>query len=265
MEEKRYLWDEGEILSMKLPDHVAECFTNGISELSIEIRTSLHILSMLGSSKHKYLEFLGDSLNLKLIEPLQRAEMEGLVSNIKGMFKFCHDVIQEACYNLVDHEDRCRNHLMYGKLFISLYFDTPITSEKDDILFMAVNQINNGSTSTSDTNELYSLASYNITAGKKAMAMADFTLACRLFNHAITFRERCKDRWENESHYDASLELHELAARCRLATGDVHCIEALADQVMSHSRSFDDQLNMHCIIIESLAYTTKIKESLQRG
>lgn len=261
VEEKRYSWDEAEILSLELPDDVAACFSNGISELSIEVQTSLHILSMLGTAPAEYLEFLEGSLNLKLLESLQEAEMEGLVSNIKSVFQFLHDIIQEACYNLVDHQDRCRNHLMCGKLFMSMYFDT----NNEDTLFMAVDQINRGSSSSPDINENYLLADYNITAGKKAMAMADFALACRLFNHAITLRGRNPsfyDQWGNESHYYVSLELHELAAKCHLAIGDINCIEALADQVMKYSKCFEDQLAMHCIVIDSLAYTSKIKESL---
>lgn len=156
------------------------------------------------------------------------------MSNIKSVFQFLHDIIQKACYNLVDHQDLCRDHLMYGKLFMSMYFDT----NNEDTLFMAVDQINRGSSSSPDINENYLLADYNITAGKKAMAMADFALACRLFNHAITLRGR------NPSFYDQ--------------WGN-------ADQVMKYSKCFEDQLAMHCIIIDSLAYTSKIKESLQKG
>lgn len=58
VEEKRYSWDEAKILSLELPDDVAACFSNGISELSIEVQTSLHILSMLGTAPAEYWNFL---------------------------------------------------------------------------------------------------------------------------------------------------------------------------------------------------------------
>jgi predicted ATPase len=99
---ERWVWNEEKILSMKLPENVAICFTNGINKLHMDEQLALHTLSLFGASvKIEYLELLESQLGLKLIEPLARVAAEGLVINQAGGFRFCHDRIQEASSKLI--------------------------------------------------------------------------------------------------------------------------------------------------------------------
>eukprot|EP00975_Prorocentrum_lima_P003108 684293-Prorocentrum_lima.AAC.1 len=56
----------------------------------------------------------------------------------------------------------------------------------DDILFIAVNQLNlGGPAAVQDMSQTANVASLNLRAGKKAMEMSDFEAAYSYFDHGI--------------------------------------------------------------------------------
>jgi hypothetical protein len=100
---QRWVWEEEEIQSMKLPDDVALYFTDGISKLPMEVQSALRTVSMFGASaKCEYIEAIESQLHVTLIEPLKVASAEGLVSNLRWSLHFCHDRIQEASYAMIE-------------------------------------------------------------------------------------------------------------------------------------------------------------------
>ncbi|KAL7490060.1 hypothetical protein ACHAW6_015800 [Cyclotella cf. meneghiniana] len=256
---QRWVWEEKEIQSMQLPDDVALYFTDGISKLPMEVQSALRTVSMFGASvKCEYIEAIESQLSATLIEPLKVASAEGLVSNLKGSFHFCHDRIQEASYAMIEEHDRCRDHLTFGLCLVKLSLNT----NDPEMLFAAVNQINfAGPAAVSDTQEYSIMATYNLMAGKRAMEMSDFLSAFSFFSFGIDFLP--DQHWTD--HYDLSLELFDLASKSALATGNIQSLRILVDEVFRNSRSFEDQLNTHFVIISSLAYTSKITEAMEKG
>jgi predicted ATPase len=86
---QRWVWDEEKILSIKLPDNVALCFTNRIINLPAEVQLTLHTLALFGASvKSEYLELLESQLGLTLLEPLKKAASEGLVNKLNMVYQF---------------------------------------------------------------------------------------------------------------------------------------------------------------------------------
>eukprot|EP00804_Cyclotella_cryptica_P014201 CCRYP_005628-RA/>CCRYP_005628-RA protein AED:0.02 eAED:0.02 QI:105/1/1/1/1/1/2/1150/1171 len=256
---QRWVWDNEEILSMKLPDDIAVCFAHGISKLPIEVQSALRTLSMFGASiRCKYIEALESQLRLKLIEPLKIALAEGLVSNLRGSFHFCHDRLQEASYAMTEAQDRYRDHLTFGLCLVKVSFDTSDT----ELLFTAVNQINFGGPAVvSNAQECANMSKYNLIAGKKALEMSNFLSAHSFFSFGIDFLPN--GHWEY--HYELTLELFDLACKSALATGNIHSLRVLSDGVMQNARSFEDKLNTYFTLISSLAYASKISEALEKG
>jgi predicted ATPase len=177
---KRWVWDEEKIFSMKLPDNIADFFCSGIRRLPSEVQSSLQSLSLFGATaKLDHIKLIEKHFNIELVNPLHNAAKEGLVSYLNDSFSFCHDRIQEICYGLVEDQYRCCNHLSYGKCLMEHYV------EGDDItLFTAVNQIDLGgpmAIDASDKEDYFTMAKHNVAAGKRAMAMSDFTSAFNFF------------------------------------------------------------------------------------
>jgi predicted ATPase len=172
---ERWTWKEEKIVSMKLPENVAISFTNDINNLSLDEQSALHSMSLFGASvRIDYLDLLERELGLKLLDPLKRAAAEGMVTKQAGCFRFCHDMIQEASFNMIGGQARQGNHLMYGRCLVRHAAEIG----DDDMLFTAVNQINlAGRAAISDADECYTMAAYyNLIAGKRAMASSAFSV-----------------------------------------------------------------------------------------
>jgi predicted ATPase len=257
---ERWTWNEEKILSMKLPENVAICFTNGINKLPNDLQSALHTLSLFGASARvEYLELLESQLGLNLAEPLTRAAAEGLVIKQGGHYHFCHDCIQEASYKMTCGKFRGSNHLMYGKCLVKH------AAEKidDGMLFTAVNQINlAGPSVISETGEYHTIANYNLIVGKKAMAMSAFASAYSFFKHGIAILLLEKNHWE--LHYKFSIEIFELAMKSSLAAGRLCGVEIYSNQLLKHAKCFADTLNTHFIVMLSLSYSSTLK-AVEKG
>jgi predicted ATPase len=256
---QRWVWDKDTILSMKLPDNVALCFTHGIIKLPAEVQLALHTLSMFGASvESEYLELLESQLGLTLLGPLEKAAAEGLVNKLKTTYQFTHDRIQEASYNLIGGQVRLGNHLMYGTCLVQSFRET----DEHDLLFAAVNQLNlAGPSDSSDPAENLATANHNMAAGKRAMSLSDFALAHSFFMHGISFLDR--DHWINQ--YRFSIDLYELAIRSASNAGKTQALNVLSDEVLQNARTFEDKLTTHYVIMSSLFRANKVSEAVEKG
>eukprot|EP00986_Skeletonema_menzelii_P016812 scaffold16024_cov145-Skeletonema_menzelii.AAC.1 len=151
------------------------------------------------------------ALGKTLLDGMDAAVAEGLLDKINDHYRFSHDRIQEAAYNLMNILDRCNYHFSYGMAL------APLEDEEDNFIFTAVTQLNiAGPEAVEDKRQYAAVASVNLRAGKKAMEMSDFEAAYSYFDNGITFLR--KKHWEE--HYSLSLELFDLAAGCSLTNGD---------------------------------------------
>jgi predicted ATPase len=259
-DQQRWMWDKDNIVSRKLPDNVALCFTNGIKKLPVDEQAALHTLSMFGLSlKFEYMQLLESQIGLRLLDPLERAASEGLVIKQKGSYEFSHDSIQEASYTMVGDPLRKNNHLIYGKCLVQ----QSCRGNDNEMLFVAVNQINlAGPSSVIGSDEYLAMASYNLIVGKKAMAMSAFYAACSFFNHGIAFLAG-KHYWRD--HYTLSLELFELASKSALAAGNTQSVQMHIDELIKNARCFDDTLNAHYIHVSFLAHMSRLEEAVEKG
>jgi predicted ATPase len=99
----RWEWDEEKIQSRELPEDVVMLFINSINRLPKEVNVALGTLSCFGASVDcDVINALESDLCLQLIDPLNVAIAEGLVSKLGGKYYFCHDRIQEAVYSMIE-------------------------------------------------------------------------------------------------------------------------------------------------------------------
>jgi predicted ATPase len=77
-------------------------FVNSINKLPEEVKMALGALSCFGASTDcEVIQALETDLNLNLIEPLEVAIAEGLVTKLEGRYSFCHERIQEATCGMI--------------------------------------------------------------------------------------------------------------------------------------------------------------------
>jgi len=244
---RRWEWDEDKIQSRKLPDDVAKFITGNISRLSNRVQTALSVLSCFGASaKISLLEALETKLGMSLIDSMEKAVAEGVLDKINGSYSFGHDRMQEAAFNMMKPEERCRFHYKYG---IALHACT-LESHDDAILFTASNQFNRGGPQAVEDGEKFALiANLNFMAGNKAMEMSDFRAAYDYFDNGISFLR--KGHWQRD--YNLSLKLFVAAAECAMFIGNAVSLRYLSEQVLSFGNSFEDKLEVLYITISALA------------
>eukprot|EP00985_Skeletonema_marinoi_P006146 scaffold2669_cov115-Skeletonema_marinoi.AAC.1 len=238
---------------------MAMFLNDSIRELPDSVQSSLCILSCFGASANvSFIETLERALQKNIRDDLDVAVMKGLLDIIGNQYRFSHDRIQEATYNLMEDGVRRLFHFTYGLSLASL----SIEEGCDGSLFIAVNQLNLGGPATvQDPSQSFTVAGMNLRAGKKAMEMSDFKTALSYLNHGISF---LRDRhWEN--HYDLSLELFEVAAKCALSNGDHNRVSLLFEQVSEVAHSFEDKLEVTYACICSLLNSSCLGDALTKG
>jgi predicted ATPase len=233
--------------------------THSIGVLPEDVKSSLCVLSCFGSSVESTLiKVLERGLDKKFLDNLDVAVAEGFLDKINDQYRFSHDRIQEAAYNMMNVEVRRVRHFQYGIALSNLL----IGVEGDGILFTAANQLNIGGTEAVEHNSQYILvANLNLRAGKKAIEMSDFKTAYSYFDHGITFLP--KNHWKER--YSLSLELFDLASKCALANGDFVSLTLLSDQVLLYGHSFEHKLNVLYYTTCSMASSLKLPESIEKG
>eukprot|EP00984_Skeletonema_dohrnii_P034453 scaffold33562_cov125-Skeletonema_dohrnii-CCMP3373.AAC.7 len=258
---RRWEWDKEKVQCQKLPVNVAMFFTKSIEALSEDVKASLCVLSCFGSSAETaFIKTLERLLQKTLLSNLDAAVEEGLLDKKDGRYHFSHDRIQEAAYNMMNFLDQGRFHFSYGMAL------APLADRdgegNDSILLTAANQLNlAGPEAVQDKSQNVTVANLNLQAGKKAMEMSDFVLAYSYFDNGISFLR--KKHWEE--HYRLSLELFGLAARCALTNGDIVSLKLLSEQVIAYGRSYEDKLNVLYLVTCSLAFSSKLPESIEKG
>jgi predicted ATPase len=159
---------------------------------------------------------------------------------------------------MMDEQVRVSNHLTFGRCLV----EPSLESGDDDMLFVGVNHINlAGRGAISDARDFAIMAQFNLTAGKRAVEMSDFSSASSFFSHGIQFLP--DSHWTQE--YTLSLELFELASKTSLATGNYSNLQTYSGAVIQYGRTFEDKLKVYYIIMQSLTYASKIIEALDKG
>ena len=133
--------------------------------------------------------------------------------------------------------------------------------ERDDrLLLTAVSQINHGGPqAVIDEEQAVVVANLNLGAGKKAMNMSDFYSAHSLFNHGISYLRR--GHWNK--HYDLSLELFNLAAKCALMNAEHDSLKMLTEQIMHNARCFEDKLQAISVTVTLQCWSGNVTASVE--
>eukprot|EP00985_Skeletonema_marinoi_P022094 scaffold13905_cov119-Skeletonema_marinoi.AAC.1 len=256
---RRWEWEMKKIEDREMPDDVAMFLNKSIRELPDGVQSSLCILSCFGASANvSFIETLERALQKNIRDDLDVAVAKGLLDKIGVEYRFSHDRIQEVTYNMMEDRVRRLFHFTYGLSLASL----SVEEECDGILFVAVNQLNLGGPAiVQDPSQSFTVAGMNLRAGKKAMGMSDFKTALSYMNHGISFLR--EHHWGE--HYDLSLELFELAAKCALSNGDHKRVSLLFEQVSEVAHSFEDKLEITYTYVRSLLTSSCLGEALTKG
>ena len=235
----QWVWDLNKIMDLKISDDVVAFLLKDMQRLPNDLQHGLEVASCFGSCvKCSALDILSQNLGVDLQGILQQVSKRGFVDNIGGtMFRFAHDKIQQAAYELMSEEKRRANHIDFGlHLSLSLRND----DQNDELAFLAVNQINRGGPdAVLDPSQKFVFAGLNLRAGRRAIDLSDYNAAFQLFQHGIFFLGN--DHWA--AQYDLSIDLFDAAAEAACVLNRLADVTFYSGQLYEHAKCFDDKLN----------------------
>ena len=238
-----WTWDIEAIRRADVTDNVAALMADGIGELPVKTREALQIGSCLGRT------FFLDRLAVIRDEPAEHVALilspalrAGLIvaraeppRRPRGAYRFIHDRVREAAYSMMKEKARSAVHNRIARRLLAELS----ARELEDELFEVVDQVNLGSNSISNEEELLRAANLNLRAGAKARATS-FAAAARYLLCGVGL---CRARWWTR-HHGLVFRLHRDAAECLYLTGEVDRADALADAALSRAQSRAEQAEL---------------------
>ncbi len=259
----QWQWQLESIQALDITDNEATLLADKLQRLSASTQQVLHLAACLGNpfelvtlvtiaqqSARETAACLWGAVVEGFIVPLDNAEQAvGITSPAMSRqfmvkYRFAHDRIRQAAYNLVLSEQRSALHWHIGQQLLN---SIP-TEKQDEKIFEIVTQLNAGRAHVTTQAERDRLAALNLLAGKKAKLAAAGEAAltyCQLGISLVGVAgwQRC---------YDLMLELHLRAASAAYLTADYAEVDALIAAALPHAQSLIDKLAFHRVHIQAL-------------
>ncbi|MBF0383538.1 MAG: AAA family ATPase [Magnetococcales bacterium] len=254
MQNGSWLWDLDSIRRQAVTDNVVDLLINNIQKQDQKTQEAIQAAScigltfdletlaiLLGWTTRDTVSNCQEALQQGLIMPLEGEHtLTSYLENPKVSYQFTHDRVYHATYEMVDTEQRTKNHLKIGRLL-----QQRISSENNsDYLLSTTNHLNL-SLSLMSSNEQYQLAILNLQAGRQAMLSAAHYSAFDYFETGLNILG--KDGWL--SHYDLTLQLHNSASEVAYAAGHQKRLLELVESV---------NLNVHTTLDSVKAQESRI-------
>lgn len=272
---RRWTWDIEKIENLELADDVVSFIVQEMKKLAAGLIFGLQVAACIGSMATDVIEILSAELAMSftgtnLTDILHKLAQKGFLnehvcspkakeccaSGSTLRFEFVHDKIQEAAYESMSSQERRLNHMRFG---LALYPQV-IANRNDELLFMAINQINAaGPDSVVDRDQKIIIADLNLNAGKRAGERSDFQTAFSLFQHGLSYLDA--DCWEN--HYDTTMALFDSASQAAVVVNNLEAVSSYSTVINSRAKCLDDKLNCMYVKLKALIHTERFKEAME--
>jgi predicted ATPase/signal transduction histidine kinase len=244
---RRWRWDIERIVARAFTDNVAALMIAKLTRLPPATQQALKLFACLGSSATvETLCLVLDVAEDELHAALAQAFRAGLVSRLDGAYRFLHDRVHEAAYELASGE-RPAVHLRIGRLLAAR---AAIDRREADV-FETVNQLNRGASLLVAADEREQVAEHNLLAGKQAKSAAAYATAHAYFAAGTALLD--DQSWRRG--YALSFELALQCAQCEYVLGNLALAEQRLAELAERVASLEDHAAVARARIE--LYTSK--------
>lgn len=279
---RSWLWDD-EVWAGKFEhfDTILHLFVSKLQKLSDECQTLLVYAACLGTELDEellcriFFESLAiaadDTSHLPQVAGLpvsqvnfdraiEKSVLEGIIlkESHSSSYRFCHDLVKEAAYNLVSHSELSWLHFSLGNyLYGALTRD-----ELDEYIFVVADQMSLGMECIKGEVERTRLASLCLLAGKKAISSSDYKTSSIFLKRGIDLLD-FRRSWRDEYHL--TLDLFNSIAQASFRLGDFAASDKAISVVITNARSCHDKIN--CLMLQMYSYEVRqrIKDAIELG
>jgi predicted ATPase/signal transduction histidine kinase/tRNA A-37 threonylcarbamoyl transferase component Bud32 len=267
-------YDLNKVKAIALTDDIVEFMALQLEKLPSQTQTVLTLAACIGNKFDlKTLAIIYEKSEVDTAADLWQSLIDGLVlleasnhlfvddsefpSIPKEEFKkyrFVHDRVQQAAYSLIPCDRKQSIHLKIGQLLLN----NLSVEEREEKIFVLVNQLNIASELILKQNERDELAQMNSLAGRKALASIAYMAAVQYFTTSLQLL--ASDTWK--TNYDLTLNLHELTAEAAYLSGNFELAEKLIDVVFIQARTLLDKVKVCEIKIQVYGAQNKPRQAI---
>lgn len=271
--DNHWLWDIEEIKSLKISDDVGNLMANKLQRLpyaALELMKqcaclgnyfSLNTLAETTSITFESLaETLAIILQRGLLVPICDAHRVSRVADHfpqeDAHFKFMHDRVQHAAYQLIPPEQRPKLHLNIARKMVQGH-----SCCEDEQLFFTADQYIGGLSEIVLKAECLSVAEHLYKAGRRALESAAFIVAYSYFKRALSILP--EDSWRD--HYAFCLQLHSCAADAAYYAHDDTGAQTLAASILENTHSILDQFTVYDLQVRIAVSQNNMQLAIKKG
>ncbi len=263
----RWQCDWEKIQAIGITDNVVELMIGNIQKLNEETQHILKLAACIGNRFDvNILVVVSSQSPFAVAEQLWSAMQAGLiipVSNVYNLinnkyvnssdyplsisYKFLHDRVQQAAYDLIPESQKQETHLKIGQLLLK---NTPEDVLTENI-FNIVNQLNVGAKSIKSESKREELAKLNLIAGQKAKAAAAYETAIRYLELAL----KAANNWQCQ--YELTLNIHIKTIEVKYLNAQFAEAEKLSAIVLQQAKTFRERVNVYELQIQSFISTSQ--------
>ncbi|MCL4861360.1 MAG: AAA family ATPase [Caldilineaceae bacterium] len=266
-------WDVRQIQARTIADNVVELMAVKVKKLNDRAQTVLKLAACIGNefdlqtlslvhqqSPQASADALWEALEMGVVVPLGDAyrlvglDVQGLVDELTVEYKFAHDQIQRAAYQLIPEPERQTVHRTVGRLL--LQGTSP--EEREQKIFAIVNQLNLGKALLEQPAEREELAELNLLAGKRAKSAAAYQSAVLYLYAGLDLLDA--GAWRHQ--YQLALTLHLEAAEAAYLHSDFDRMEQLLDIVLKEAQTLLDKVKAYEIKIQAAIARNQLQEAV---
>ncbi len=253
--QRRWQWDVAQIEAQDITDNVVVLMTDKLKKLSAEVQQWLCIAACIGAS------FDRDTLSLVANQTpetiqliLAQAIQSGLIITSKQTqeFRFLHDRVQQAAYELIHPAEKSALHLRIGQ---HLHQQLPSHPEK---LFDVVDHLNQGLLHL-PAQERVSLARLNLEAGQRAKQATAYQAATQYLASGIN---ACLGA---DFPADLWFALHREQAEVQYLLGEFEASQRTIDHLLQQPLSPLQRANVYNLRIVQNTVQTNYQQALAAG
>ncbi|GIK57563.1 MAG: AAA family ATPase [Chloroflexi bacterium] len=261
----RWQWELARVQAAAITDNVVTLMTAAIQKLDLKTQMVLTLAACIGSRFDLHtLALVYGAPPADTAVTLRPAIQNGLLIplsdnyrlaeqpiDLNPAYKFAHDRIQQAAYDLLPAADRQSIHWQIGQ---HLKQGQPTGSA----IFEMVNHLNLGRSRLTQPANRLELARLNLAAAQTASEANAFSTA---LEYAQIGRQLLPpDAWQTE--YDLALGLHVTAVSAAAFSANFPLVESISQAALPHTRTLLDRVSIYRHILTALLAQNKLAEEL---
>lgn len=273
-------WDVQAIEQQQITDNVVNLLISRISQLTEEIQHILKLAACIGyhfdietlrlisqSTLPTLLKSLWIAIQEGLIIPqeksykelqvLEKSSMSTKVALKDFSYRFAHDRIQQACYQLIPEEARRHFHLQVGCLLLQEYLE----EENEERLFMLLDHCNQSIDLIEEKAKKLQLAELNLHAGCKAKTSTAYLSAKNYLQAGLTLLAPLD--WDKQHHLIFSL--YKELASCQYLSGEFSEVKTIFKELIHRAPSLCSKLELYKLNCEMLATLNQHEQAISVG